>query len=94
MFVVGNTVRGGKVCGDWPGLNKDQLYGPGDLNVTTDFRDVLGEIVKNRLGNPNLTQIFPGYANFKFRNLTTPLTAQSVLPTQQELAGVRLPVPA
>ena len=94
MFVLGGGIQGGKVYGDWPGLNKEQLYGPGDLNVTTDFRDVLGEIVKNRLGNPNLTQIFPGYANFKFRNLTTPLTAQRVLPNLQEWAGVRLPQPA
>ena len=25
MFIVGNTVRGGKVYGDWPGLKNDQL---------------------------------------------------------------------
>ncbi len=94
MFVMGGGIQGGKVYGDWPGLEKNQLYGPGDLNVTTDFRDVLGEIVKNRLGNPNLSQIFPGYTNFKFRNLTTPLVAERVLPTLKELANVRVPMPA
>ncbi len=94
MFVLGGNISGGKVYGDWPGLEKNQLYGPGDLNVTTDFRDVLGEIVKNRLGNPNLAAVFPGYTNFKFRNLTTPLVAQKVLPSQKEMATLRVPVPA
>ncbi len=28
------------------GLSKDNLYGPGDLAITTDFRDVIGEIVR------------------------------------------------
>ncbi len=86
MFVLGGGVQGGKVYGDWPGLGKDQLYGPGDLNVTTDFRDVLGEIVKNRLGNSNLTAVFPNYTDFKFRNLTVPLVAQRVLPSRAEVA--------
>jgi uncharacterized protein (DUF1501 family) len=90
MFVLGGGIQGGKVYGDWPGLEKNQLYGPGDLNVTTDFRDVLGEIVKNRLGNSNLAAVFPSYTNFKFRNLTTPLTAMNVLPTRREMAGGRL----
>lgn len=94
MFVLGGNIVGGKVYGDWPGLEKNQLYGPGDLNVTTDFRDVLGEILKNRLGNANLTAVFPGYNNFKFRNLTTPLTALNVLPTWKEIATMGVPVPA
>ena len=42
MFLMGGGVNGGKVYGDWPTLDKDKLYGPGDLAVTTDFRDVLG----------------------------------------------------
>ncbi len=87
MFVLGGNVLGGKVYGDWPGLAKDQLYGPGDLAVTTDFRDVLGEIVKNRLGNAKLDAVFPGYTDFKFRNLTTPLTAQNIVPRRRELAA-------
>jgi uncharacterized protein (DUF1501 family) len=85
MFVLGGGIQGGKVYGEWPGLEKNQLYGPGDLNVTTDFRDVLGEIVKNRLGNANLAAVFPNYSNFKFRDLTTPLTAMRVLPMQREM---------
>jgi len=69
MFVVGNSVRGGKVYGDWPGLNAAQLYEGRDLALTTDFRDVFGEIAQKHLGAPNLKAVFPGYAGGKFRGL-------------------------
>jgi uncharacterized protein (DUF1501 family) len=69
MFVVGNSVRGGKVYGDWPGLKSDQLYEGRDLALTTDFRDVFGEIAQKHLGAGNLKSIFPGYAGGKFRGL-------------------------
>lgn len=61
MFVVGNSVRGGKVYGDWPGLRNDQLYEGRDLQLTTDFRDVFGELADKHLGAKNLQAIFPGY---------------------------------
>jgi uncharacterized protein (DUF1501 family) len=69
MFVLGGHVLGGKVYGEWPGLHAEQLYGPGDLQVTTDFRDVLGEIVAKRLGNRELGELFPGDHTFNFREL-------------------------
>ena len=69
MFVLGNSIRGGKVYGDWPGLNAPQLYEGRDLALTTDFRDVFGEIAQKHLGAPNLKAIFPGYAGGKFRGL-------------------------
>jgi len=69
MFVLGGNVDGGKVYGDWPGLDPEQLYGPGDLQVTTDFRDVLGEIVAKRLGDGALGEVFPDYNSFHFRGL-------------------------
>ncbi len=62
MFVVGNSVRGGKVYGDWPGLKNDQLYEGRDVQLTTDFRDVFGEVAYRHLGAANLQAIFPGYA--------------------------------
>ena len=62
MFLVGNTVRGGKVYGDWPGLKNEQLYEGRDLALTTDFRDVFGEIAQKHLGATNLNSVFPGYA--------------------------------
>jgi uncharacterized protein (DUF1501 family) len=70
MFVMGGDVQGGKIYGDWPGLADDsQLYEGRDLNLTTDFRDVLGELVAKHMGNPNLSAVFPGYKNPKFRGL-------------------------
>jgi uncharacterized protein (DUF1501 family) len=70
MFVIGNNVRGGNIYGRWPGLNSDQLYEGRDLALTTDFRDVFGEVAKKHLGTPNVQAVFPGYAasDSKFRN--------------------------
>lgn len=64
MFVLGGGVNGGKVYGQWPGLEEDQLFGPGDLDISTDYRDVLAEIIEKRLQNPALDEIFPGYADW------------------------------
>jgi uncharacterized protein (DUF1501 family) len=61
MFVVGNSVRGGKVYGQWPGLKPPPLYEGRDLALTTDFRDVFGEIAGRHLGSSNLQSVFPGY---------------------------------
>ena len=61
MMVLGGPVRGGKVYGQWPGLEKEQLFEGRDLAVTTDYRDVLGELVSGHLGQKNLAQVFPGY---------------------------------
>jgi len=62
MFVMGGSVRGGKVYGQWPGLQREQLYESRDLALTTDFRDVLGDLVSRHLGNQALDQVFPGYS--------------------------------
>jgi uncharacterized protein (DUF1501 family) len=69
MFVMGGDVRGGKVYGEWPGLAEEQLYEGRDLALTTDFRDVLGELVSKHLGNANLKSVFPNYQDPKFRGL-------------------------
>lgn len=62
MFVMGGGVRGGKVRGHWPGLEQAQLEGPGDLRVTTDYRDVLAEVLSKRLPRTDLGKVFPGHA--------------------------------
>jgi uncharacterized protein (DUF1501 family) len=68
MLVIGGGIRGGKVYGRWPGLAADELDEQGNLRVTTDYRDVLAEIVDRRLKNPRLDRVFPGlkpnYLNF------------------------------
>jgi uncharacterized protein (DUF1501 family) len=63
MFVLGKGIRGGRVFTHWPGLAaKDLDYG--DLAVTTDYRQVVGDLVANRLGNRHVDRVFPG---LKFR---------------------------
>jgi uncharacterized protein (DUF1501 family) len=69
MFVLGGGVNGGKVYGEWPGLSKDNLYGPGDLAATSDYRDVLAEVVGKRLRNPQFGEIFPNYSTLKNMNI-------------------------
>ena len=61
-FVMGGDVRGGKVHGRWPGLEERSLYEARDLAVTTDFRDLLGEMLARHLGDRDLARVFPGYA--------------------------------
>ena len=67
-LLMGGNVVGGKVHTDWPGLKPNQLDDNGDLKVTTDYRDVLSEIVRYRLKNDKLDQVFPNYTP-KFRNI-------------------------
>ncbi|HEX9164098.1 MAG TPA: DUF1501 domain-containing protein, partial [Thermoanaerobaculia bacterium] len=61
MLVLGGGVKGGKVYGQWPGLAPEKLYENRDLAVTTDFRDVFGELVTKQLGVTSLKTVFPGY---------------------------------
>ena len=61
MFVFGGDVRGGKVYGQWPGLDRSRLYEGRDLAVTTDFRSVLGEVVSHHLGTADMSFVFPGF---------------------------------
>jgi uncharacterized protein (DUF1501 family) len=59
MFVLGGGVRGGRVYGRWPGLTAADLR-DGDLAVTTDYRSVIGEILRARCGVGDLAPVFPG----------------------------------
>ena len=61
MFALGGPVRGGKVYGSWPGLAPEVLYEGRDLNLTTDFRSVCGEVIARHLGQKDLSKIFPGF---------------------------------
>ena len=61
MFVMGGPVKGGKVYGDWPGLEQEQLNEDRDLALTTDFRDVFAEVLVQHLGCENPDAVFPGY---------------------------------
>jgi len=60
MFVLGGQVKGGKVYGKWPGIGDHQLNEGRDLAITTDYRQVLGEVVAKSIGANNLEVTFPG----------------------------------
>ena len=62
MLVMGGGVRGGRVAGRWPGLEREQRYEQRDLAVTTDFRDLFAEVAARHLGIVQLDALFPGYA--------------------------------
>lgn len=62
MLVLGGGVRGGRVIADWPTLHPDQLDETGDLRVTTDYRNVLTEVVQHQLADVPVGDLFPGLA--------------------------------
>ena len=58
MLLMGGGVRGGYHA-RWPGLDRGSLQ-DGDLAVTTDYRNVLGEAVTSRFPDRSATAVFPG----------------------------------
>lgn len=63
MLVLGPNVNGG-LHGTFPGLEPGQLFEGVDLEVTTDYRQVLSEILIKRLGNRRIGEIFPDYGDY------------------------------
>ena len=63
-LALGGNVNGGKIYGKWPGLATEQLDKRVDLDVTTDYRAILSEILQKRMGNKQINQIFPGFNNY------------------------------
>ena len=59
MLVAGAGVKGGQYYGNWPGL-APSAQSDGDLKVTTDYRNVLGEIVSRRFPDRSVPTLFPG----------------------------------
>ncbi len=62
-WLMGGGVQGGKVWGQWPGLNPNQLHEGRDLAVTTDFRSLIGAVIAGQFGidDGHLAKIIPGY---------------------------------
>ena len=61
MFLLGGSVKGGKVYGDWPGLAREQLNEDRDLAMTTDFRDVFAEVLIGHLQSQRPGLVFPEF---------------------------------
>lgn len=63
MVMAGGALRGGRVIGDWPGLDEAQLYERRDLMPTRDVRAHLGWLLHSQFGLEKSTiesTIFPG----------------------------------
>lgn len=60
MMVLGPQAKGGRLLGRWPGLANDALEEGADLAVTTDYRDVLAEVLSGHLGLSDTARVFPG----------------------------------
>lgn len=58
MMVLSGNANGGRMYGDWPGIGSSDLDN-GDLAVTTDYRQVISEVLAKRHNSPSLASVFP-----------------------------------
>ncbi len=91
QLVLGGSVKGGKVYGAWPGLGSSQLYDGADLAVTTDFRQVLAEIIGGRLGNYKFDTVFPGFSGYAPLGLVDVLYPAPGVPPGSPTSSVFVP---
>ena len=61
MFLMGGKAKGGKVHGQWMGLEEKDLYEKRDLPVTTDFRDVFNTVLTQHMKFEAPKGFFPDY---------------------------------
>ena len=63
MWLMGNSVQGGRWHGQWSGLAKNQLNEGRDLPVHHDFRVILSMAIQQSLGlsKKQARQVFPGF---------------------------------
>lgn len=61
MWVLGAGVNGG-IHGDWAGLSESALFEGRDLAVTTDYRNVLHEVLRAHLGGEPPRDTFPEFS--------------------------------
>ena len=61
-YLMGGGVNGGQVYRDWPGLDDVSLYNGEDLDITTDLRTVITEMLNKRLGGTDVNTVFPGFS--------------------------------
>ena len=61
MFVMGQNGSKGRTIANWPGLARENLVGPGDLPVTTNYRDVLFPILSEHAPDADMAKVFPDH---------------------------------
>lgn len=63
LWLMGGSLRGGKVYGQWPGLDESDLHQGRDLAITTDFREPISTLLQHHLhlDQGKIRQVFPGF---------------------------------
>ncbi|MGB1103722.1 MAG: DUF1501 domain-containing protein [Crocinitomicaceae bacterium] len=64
MMAFGGKVKGGKMYGVWPGLHPKALDKRVDLDVTTDYRNVLSNVLKKSMNYSDIELVFPGFKDY------------------------------
>ncbi len=72
MFIASKNITSSKVYGKWPGLAPEQLVTPGDLQITTDYRTVLSELLQKRARSPQVAAVFPEFDTTHSLNIFQP----------------------
>ena len=83
LLVFGGPVNGRRFYGNWPGLHPE-ILSPyfGDVPVTTDFRQVLTELLQKRMGHTRTAEVFPGYSGYAALGLFANVGAASAEATE------------
>lgn len=69
ILALGGGVNGGKLYGNWPGLDEESLLYGRHVQVTTDFRTVFSECLLKRFRNNQIHQVFPGFTEDQYKPL-------------------------
>ena len=65
ILALGGSVNGGRIFGRWPGLASEQLDSGADLAITTDYRQIVAELLVRRFGDAKLSTVFPGLKQYQ-----------------------------
>ena len=70
IWLLGGAVAGGRMLGEWPGLDRSALIEGRDLAVITDFRAVLSPLLQAHLqaSDSVMTEVFPNYTGGELRD--------------------------
>ncbi len=62
-YTIGKKVQGG-IYGEWPGVAIEQLYGGRFLEMSTNYKDILAEVMFKHLGmdSSTLAAVFPDHS--------------------------------
>ena len=63
LMAIGEKIDGGRVIGEWPGLIEENGEGPGGLQIRSDYRSVLSELLVGVMGCHSVDKVFPDFVS-------------------------------